>query len=312
MVKTWTILFLILGNYCFGQDSLDYPILKSCIDAADTYDCTRRALYQYISENIEYPKIARENNVEGVVRVSFIITQVGKLTAIKVEDCFGGGTCNQDYIKKVLAKLDWQNGKRNSQSASFQILNYPIFLDLEKVNHVPPHLEMVYFRAKINRIKIGGRQEKTITEATAIIPETPKKDLTIYQSVDQPAIFPGCQNGGPFGDSFKAIDCSNMALSAYIQKELKYPIADYVEGKSGVVQLTYVIEKDGTLSNINVQKGISEKCNQAAINALNKMNKQEIRWKPAQLKGKKVRSQQMIRIRFSIAEEKARREKNGQ
>jgi protein TonB len=42
-------------------------------------------LFRYLQRNLKYPKIAKENNTQGTVRVKFVIERDGSLSDIKVE-----------------------------------------------------------------------------------------------------------------------------------------------------------------------------------------------------------------------------------
>jgi len=46
--------------------------------------CTHSKVMQYISKNIKYPPISRENNITGKVYVSFVVDKSGKVTNVKV------------------------------------------------------------------------------------------------------------------------------------------------------------------------------------------------------------------------------------
>lgn len=42
------------------------------------------ALKKYVQENTRYPEIAKENGVEGIVVVGFMVTPEGELTGVKI------------------------------------------------------------------------------------------------------------------------------------------------------------------------------------------------------------------------------------
>jgi len=75
-----------------------------------------------------------------------------------------------------------------------------------------------------------------------------------------------------------------------------YP-EEAIENKiEGVVYLQFIIEKDGSFSNIQAVKGIGYGCDELAIEVLKKQGK----WNPAKQNGKAVRSRRVIPIRFQI------------
>ncbi|MBI3136518.1 MAG: energy transducer TonB [Bacteroidetes bacterium] len=83
----------------------------------------------------------------------------------------------------------------------------------------------------------------------------------------------------------------------FIQKEVNYPEEAREKGEQGTVYIQFVVEKDGSLSNIVVLKGASQLLDEEAVRVVSKMPK----WKPGKQKGKVVRVRYQIPIRFSIA-----------
>lgn len=292
-----------------------FPFLSKCekLNADNRLPCTELVLFNYVKSKLNYPKEALENNIEGVVTVSFIITQDGKIVSVQCEKDIGNG-CAEEAIQLIESingsELKWKAGSKDGEPTSYQVLNYPIFFDIIPVSHAVPRIEMVFFKEKITPIRIGKRENKTKEVITGRLLKV-EEDTTLYLEADRLPIFPGCQNGGPFGDSLKAADCSTMALNSYIYKILEYPLQPFSEGIEGIVQVKYTVEKNGIISNIKITKGIHAACNQAVIDAFESMNKRQIRWKPAIKNGKPVRLEQLMFIRFSITSEKERRAKSG-
>lgn len=88
-------------------------------------------------------------------------------------------------------------------------------------------------------------------------------------------------------------DGSNMAK--YIATHLKFPAEAKEREIQGTVRLNFVVETDGTASNIVVVNSVGGGCDQEAIRLL-----QETIWIPAQKNEKYVRSHNMQDITFTI------------
>lgn len=86
------------------------------------------------------------------------------------------------------------------------------------------------------------------------------------------------------------------ALSEYVSKHLKYPRKARRAGIQGRVIVDVVIEKDGTLSNFKIRKGIGGGCDEEAIRVLKKLPK----WKPAKQRGRFVKYRVFIPILFNL------------
>ena len=72
------------------------------------------ALFKYISENIKYPKVARENNIEGTVYVGFVVEADGSITDVDVKRGVGGG-CSEEAVRVISAMPDWKPGRQQGQ-----------------------------------------------------------------------------------------------------------------------------------------------------------------------------------------------------
>lgn len=90
------------------------------------------------------------------------------------------------------------------------------------------------------------------------------------------------------------------AMYAYIVKNLKYPEAAKEKGIEGRVFVSFIIEKDGSISNILVKRAIGGGCEEAAVEMIKNMPK----WKPGKQRGKPVRCQFTLPIKFELPKNK--------
>lgn len=307
----------------FAQDKkIEFPYLIECENAINKPTCSRETFYNYIVQQIKDSNISIENEVNESVIVQFIITATGKITNIHLIKNRSKKTAEEIILllKKIEKNsLKWQYGTINGIPKDFIVSSYSIYFNQKtpELTFVPPHFNMIA-KEKVRVIKIKKRRKKTDIPPKKTISSFPKPKSTpaktppkdnsiIYLEVDRAPIFPGCQNGGPFRDSLKANDCSLMALNNYVAKLLKYPSQAYIYGIEGIVVVEYVVEKDGTLSNIKYLKDIGGGCGDAAVELFEQMNIYNIRWKPAQFQRKKVRVKKQYLVRFDLSQEKARR-----
>lgn len=89
------------------------------------------------------------------------------------------------------------------------------------------------------------------------------------------------------------------AWSRFLQKNLHYPIIARENGVQGKVLVSFVVEKDGHLSDIKVIRGIGSGCDEEAVRVL----KLAPAWKPGMQNGRPVRVQYTIPMNFELAEE---------
>ena len=145
-------------------------------------------------------------------------------------------------------------------------------------------LLIVNARASAQQVK---KTDETVYEFST-------KDITNIKKVDNDSIYQIVEVMPEFpGGTEKMMD--------YLSKNIKYPEAAKEKGISGRVFLSFVIEKDGAVSNVKVAKGIGKECDDEALRVVKAMPK----WKPGLQKGKPVRVNYMLPIFFKLDEGEA-------
>ncbi len=85
-------------------------------------------------------------------------------------------------------------------------------------------------------------------------------------------------------------------MRKFISRNVEYPKEARESGIVGTVYIQFIVEKDGTLTNIKVIRGVHESLNQEALRVIKLMPK----WKPGKQRGKAVRTQFTIPLKFSL------------
>ncbi len=110
----------------------EMPMFPGCenkdISQEEKYDCGKDKMIDFISEHLEYPKLAKDKDVEGMCVVQFIVGKEGSLSDIKLVRDIGDG-CGQaslDVIHKM-NELDikWISGKQRGKSVEV-LMTVPI------------------------------------------------------------------------------------------------------------------------------------------------------------------------------------------
>jgi protein TonB len=86
------------------------------------------------------------------------------------------------------------------------------------------------------------------------------------------------------------------ALYKYLSENIKYPVMAKNNKVEGRVYITFVIEKDGTVSDAKVLRSVNEELDAEALRVINAMPK----WKPGMQQGVPVRVQYNIPISFKL------------
>ena len=87
-----------------------------------------------------------------------------------------------------------------------------------------------------------------------------------------------------------------QAMMDFVAKNVQYPKEAMEKGISGRVMVGFIVEKDGSISETEVVKGIGGGCDEEAVRVVKAMPK----WKPGKEKGKPVRVSYMMPITFRL------------
>jgi len=125
-------------------------------------------------------------------------------------------------------------------------------------------------------------------------------DTTIYVVSDQAPRFPGCEKL----DTTEVViyECAQRNLLRFIYDNVRYPFEAREQNLSGTVVASFVIEKDGSVSDAKIIKDIGGGCGEEVLRIVNAMNDVFIRWKPGTIKGVPVRTRFNLPVKFRLEE----------
>lgn len=109
------------------------------------------------------------------------------------------------------------------------------------------------------------------------------EDVRIFSIVEEEASYPGGYD----------------ALMEFLAKNIQYPEKAKKMGVKGKVFVTFIVEKDGSISDIKVLRDIGYGCGEEVIRVIKLMPK----WKPAKQRGKAVRQQFNLPVSFNLDKE---------
>lgn len=112
------------------------PVFGDCggiNDIDEKYECSNQKLLQFIYKNLTYPAEAKDNGVEGMNVIQFIITSSGSITDEKFIKSIGHGT--DEAIQKVINKMKsekdiWTAGRNDGETVSTKF-TLPVKFKLE-------------------------------------------------------------------------------------------------------------------------------------------------------------------------------------
>ncbi|MBO4840014.1 MAG: M56 family metallopeptidase [Bacteroidaceae bacterium] len=122
--------------------------------------------------------------------------------------------------------------------------------------------------------------QKTVTSEPTEKPITETVEERVFVEYEENAQFPG-------GDE---------AMYKWIAEHIKYPEECKAKGIQGRVHLTFVIEKDGSVTNVKALRSPDDRLSQEAIRVVSAMPK----WKPARYMNKAVSCNYRLPIAFKL------------
>jgi len=118
---------------------------------------------------------------------------------------------------------------------------------------------------------------------TGTIADTTKKDGAIFTSVEQVPEFPG----------------GVKAFGTFLAKNIKYPAEARRNGVQGRVIISFIVEKDGSLSDVRLRRGIGSGADEEAVRVI----KISPNWHPGIQNGHPVRVSYSVPISFTLGQE---------
>nr|HMU02968.1 TonB family protein [Saprospiraceae bacterium] len=127
----------------------------------------------------------------------------------------------------------------------------------------------------------------------------------VFKVVEQMPRFPGCENEV---SEHEKKDCSNRKMLDYIYSHLKYPAEAKDKSIEGNVVAQFTINKDGSISDINIIREIGGGCGQAVIEMLQSMNDMPEKWVPGKQAGRNVNVLYTLPVKFKMTDDQPRTE----
>ncbi|MBQ4398002.1 MAG: energy transducer TonB [Bacteroidales bacterium] len=201
-------------------------------------------------------------------------------------------------ISLLIAWLAFEHKNYDKREIDESLLNREIVEDLEmteitKQEEPKPQpvempkqttqLEIVQDDVEVEDIEINAEvdQQEVIEEYVPVeVEEEEVQEQEIFQIVEEMPSFPG----------------GEAKLMEYVAKNIKYPQIARETGIQGRVFVGFVVEPDGSISNVKLLRGIGGGCDEEAMRVIKSLPK----WKPGKQRGKAVRVSYQIPVFFKL------------
>ena len=173
----------------------------------------------------------------------------------------------------------------------FEEVLVPITYPEEKLEPPPP------LEVKASELIEIVTNEQEVTEAVATVSEDQGQPYEIVwvppvvetEKVDEDVIHVSVE----FMPEFPG---GTAALMKYLGANIKYPTISQEMGSAGKVIVQFVVDKDGTITDPTVVRGVDAYLDKEAIRVISSMPK----WKPGVQNGKKVRVKYTVPVVFRL------------
>lgn len=110
--------------------------------------------------------------------------------------------------------------------------------------------------------------------------------------------FPGCEHLN-ISDELKK-QCADRKMMEFIFSKIEYPRTARKKGVEGIVVVSFVVEKNGTITDIVMVRDIGAGCGEEALRVVKLMEKEKIKWSPGIKDNKPVRVQFNLPVKFKL------------
>jgi TonB family protein len=232
------------------------------------------ALFKWLSQNIKYPAIARANEIEGTIYVGFIVNKNGSISNAEVKRGVAGSGLNEEALRVINAMPRWKPGKNQGKPVRVAY-TLPIMFKLTDAVVEPP-------------INVEVVDMTTASRTVELAPPPPMPENVPEKPVGEP-IFTIVEESPEFPDG-------QAAQFKWLAQNLKYPAIARENQIEGTVYVGFVVNKDGSLEDLVVKRGIGGGCNEEAIRLIGAMPL----WKPGKQQGQVVRVAYTLPIKFKL------------
>jgi TonB family protein len=212
---------------------------------------------QWIAKQYTYPRYAAENRIEGKVVMKFVVERDGTLSNIEVITS-PDQSLSDEIIRVMKHSPKWEPGRHEGELVRVG-LTFPFDFYIRVEGEEPPNKEKeVVLSAEQISIKM---QE---SDADYVMPTFRGGDLTTFRE--------------------------------WVVRNLKYPAKAYDNKIWGTVILGFVVNRDGSVSNIVSYSSPDQSLTDEVIRVMRLSPK----WKPGKQDGEPVRVRYILPIQFQL------------
>lgn len=302
MKTTFTAVLFLCSIHLFSQTLAIHPKCSSYGEDVELKQCTEEKIVKFIHDKIKY--IYYYDNKTTKVNIEFDVNEAGMIESPVIE-ILEGEDAKKD-IEKAINDLAFHTFFTPATKDKVKVIEHRKIVAIlgEKDFTIEGHIK-IEKKEKIQREELPIKSTpEPVSQPTAVKPTPPAPRNTveveeIYKVVEEMPRF--------YDESCEAIDstpkekkeCADKMMLNYIYDHVKYPPIAKVNGVEGTVVIQFVVEVDGTMSNIRLVRDIGAQCGSESVRVIEYMS-QERTWVAGKQRGKPVRVQFNLPIKFRL------------
>jgi len=214
---------------------------------------------KFIGQHFKYSNQMIENKVNGIIEVQFVVEIDGSVTHVKAKNDLGFGAAQaaEDVVK---SDKKWKPGVYNGKPVR---VAFTLPLKIVAMRFPVPIVAEDNVPNVKRQENNNSRSPNTIFTAVEVAPSPPQ---------------------------------GMSEFIKYIGANYVYPDEAVDQGVNGVVEVSFLVEKDGSLSNFEIKRDLKYGTGQAAIDVLKKYPE---KWKPGIQSGRSVQVAYTLPIRLN-------------
>lgn len=268
-----------------------FPGCEHLRDYAEQRICADQKLEEFIYENLIYPEKAKRKKREGIATVRFYAEKNGTLSPAEVVNA------TWPDMGKEAVRLLWLMRQKGiewtvcrSGGRSYRCLyELSVVFSLEDEDRAVTLSDGVF--------------QNTLLLPPSPPPPPPPPPKTYPEPVisaidiDEPPLFPGCDDLGRY--SLKK-ECANKKIQEFIQGNLIYPPKAKRNNVEGVVLLSFVVERNGAVSNGKIIHEPGSGTGREALRLIELMNTKGLKFSPVRSEGRTPRVRYQLAVAFEL------------
>ena len=263
--------------YAEGEDLFDEIVHAEC-----PYD-----IVDFLINNLNYPiaRLKSDTRVEIPVVVIFNVEDDGSISNVRVKD-----PVHPDLDKEAISVVQkmprWKPAMSNGRLVRSK---FHVTIMFPNIPYPEPNYQSDSLVTTLGLVRCDVDSTSSKKEMGSKLDSNydDDDDMIMGMIVEQKPVFPGGQK----------------ALMEFLKSNLVYPKAARDSSIQGRVIVKFTVEKDGTITDVEVARGVHPALDEEAVRVVSMMPK----WKPGTQMGDTVRTKFTLPVLFKINQEESKK-----